>query len=72
MTKCGMRMSRDSHIQASCRFEPDLKALSATTRDCRDGGLLNWEMLGLWVFVLFSFAALVFAGYLVWAKCASP
>jgi hypothetical protein len=26
-------------------------------------------MLAIWVFVVFSFAALVFAGYLIRAKC---
>jgi hypothetical protein len=30
---------------------------------------LNWEMFALWTFVVFSFAALFFAGYVIWAKC---
>ena len=30
---------------------------------------LNWEMLALWSFVAVSFAALFFAGYIIWAKC---
>jgi hypothetical protein len=30
---------------------------------------LNWEMLVIWSFVVFSFAALFFAGYVIWAKC---
>jgi len=29
---------------------------------------LNWEMLALWSFVALSFAALIFAGYVIWAK----
>jgi len=30
---------------------------------------LNWEMLVIWSFVVVSFAALFFAGYVIWAKC---
>lgn len=30
---------------------------------------LNWEMLALWSFVAVSFAALFFAGYVIWVKC---
>jgi hypothetical protein len=30
---------------------------------------LNWEMLVIWSFVAFSFAALFFAGYIIWARC---
>lgn len=30
---------------------------------------LAWEMVALWIFVFFSFAALFFAGYVIWAKC---
>jgi len=30
---------------------------------------LNWEMLAIWSFVAVSFAALFFAGYVIWAKC---
>ena len=66
---CGTRMSPASGIQASCRFEHDLKALSATPPNCKSGGRLNWEMLALWIFAVFSFAALIFAGYVIWAKC---
>ena len=30
---------------------------------------LNWVMLVIWSFVVVSFAALFFAGYVIWAKC---
>ncbi len=30
---------------------------------------LNWEMLVIWSFVVFSFAALFAAGYIIWTKC---
>jgi len=30
---------------------------------------LNWEMLAIWSLVVVSFAALVFAGYVIGAKC---
>jgi hypothetical protein len=29
----------------------------------------NWQMFALWIFVVTSFAALFFAGYIIWAKC---
>lgn len=74
MKTYGTRMSPASGLHASNRFEHDSNsnALSASTPNCRSGDRLNWEMLALWVFVAFSFAALVFAGYVIWAKCASP
>lgn len=30
---------------------------------------LNWEMFAIWSVVGVSFAALIFAGYVIWAKC---
>ena len=30
---------------------------------------LNWEMLVIWSFVAFSFAALFFTAYVIWGKC---
>jgi len=30
---------------------------------------LNWEMLAIWSVMVVSFAALFFAGYIIWAKC---
>jgi hypothetical protein len=65
-------MSTASSIHVSCRFRHDSNALSATNSHCRSGDRLNWEMLAIWIFVVFSFAALVFAGYVIWVKCASP
>jgi len=29
----------------------------------------DWQTVALWIFVAVSFAALLFAGYLIWAKC---
>jgi hypothetical protein len=65
-------MSPAPSIHVSSRHEHDSNALSASTPNCRSGDGLNWEMLAVWVFVAFSFAAFVFAGYVIWAKCASP
>lgn len=45
---------------------------SAASSGSASSDRLNWETLAIWVFVVFSFAALVFAGYVIWAKCASP
>lgn len=45
---------------------------SGTSSGSTSSDRLNWEMLAMWIFVGFSFAALVFAGYVIWAKCASP
>jgi hypothetical protein len=72
MTTCGTGMSPASGIHASCRFEYDSKALSVTTPSCKSGDGVNWEVLAIWAFVVFSFAALAFAGYLIWVKCDSP
>ncbi len=30
---------------------------------------LDWKGIAFWSFVLFSFAALIFALYVVWTKC---
>lgn len=29
----------------------------------------DWQTVALWIFVAVSFAALLFAGYVIWAKC---
>ncbi len=72
MTTRGTLIGRISGIRASGRLEHDSKPLAATSPNCRSGGGLNWEMLALWIFIVFSFAALVFAGYVIWAKCNGP
>jgi len=41
----------------------------ATSPPPHETSRLNWEMLVIWSFVVFSFAALFFAGYVIWAKC---
>jgi hypothetical protein len=61
-----------SSIHPGCRFGHNSNAISATTPNCRSGDSLNWEMLAIWVFVAFSFAALAFAGYVIWVKFDSP
>jgi len=30
---------------------------------------LNWEMVAFWSFVIFTFAALIVAFYVIWTKC---
>ena len=30
---------------------------------------LNWGMIAFWGFVIFTFAGLIFALYVIWAKC---
>lgn len=65
-------MNSASSMPASCRFGHDPNALSATASNCRNDDCLNWELLTIWAFVVFSFAALIFAGYVIWAKCANP
>jgi hypothetical protein len=45
---------------------------SATGSGSRGSDRLNWEMLAIWAFVVFFFAALVFAVYVIWAKCDGP
>jgi len=53
---------------ATCRLRHNSNALAATSSRCGSG--LNWEMLGIWVFLVFCFGALVFATYVIWVKCA--
>ncbi|MGH7972223.1 MAG: hypothetical protein ACREIC_26215 [Limisphaerales bacterium] len=65
-------MTPASGIHDGCRLRQPSNALCATSSKARAGGGLNWEMLAIGIFVVFSFAALVFAGYIIWVKCASP
>ena len=30
---------------------------------------VKWILLGIWAFVVFSFAALFYCGFLLWARC---
>lgn len=66
----GTSTARVSGIRTNCRIERDSKPLAATPPNCSSGGRLNWERFALWIFVAFSFAALAFAMYFMWAKCA--
>jgi len=45
---------------------------SATSSGSAGSDRLNWERLAIWMFVLFSFAAFAFAGYLIWVRCGNP
>lgn len=53
----------------SCLISNADRAMSSGSKD---SDRLRWEMLALWIFVVFSFAALVFAVYAIWAKCDGP
>ena len=66
------RTSPASGIHADCRFNQYSSAFSAPTPKCSRGGRLDWGLLAVWVFVVFCFAALVFAGHLIRVKCGSP
>lgn len=53
--------------------KPDIRAkLESAVEKAKDACERLEEMLAIWVFVVLSFAALVFAGYVIWAKCSSP
>ena len=58
------------------RFRYDSCLISNADRAMSSGSKgsdrLRWEMLALWMFVMFSFAALIFAVYAIWAKCDGP
>lgn len=57
------------------RVEPPRPKPNTTVRPLRSQyRRADWQMVALWAFVAVSFAALAFAGYMIWAKCrgASP
>ena len=64
-------MSLASTTHSPCRLKRNSIALSASSSMHRTGNR-NWELLAVWVCVVLCFAALAFAGYVIWAKCASP
>ena len=66
------RLVNRTNVRFRCNSGFMLDAGCATSSGSPSRDLLNWEMLAIWAFVAFSFAALVFAGYVIWAKCASP
>jgi hypothetical protein len=49
-------------------FRPAQLAAART----RSSSRLNWGVLALWLFVALCYAALLFAGCLIWAKCQNP
>ncbi len=65
-------MSSTSSIHPSFVRRHNSNALKAASSRCRSGDQSVLEMLAIWGFVVFSFAALVFACYVIWVKCASP
>jgi hypothetical protein len=40
-----------------------------TDSQTRGSSRLDWEMIAIWSFVLFNFAALFFAMHVIWTKC---
>jgi hypothetical protein len=51
-------------------YEPQLEELAPEPQpESGKADRLDWELVELWFFVLVSFAALFFAGYVIWAKC---
>jgi hypothetical protein len=65
-------MSPASSIHPNCRVRHKSNELYATASSRRTVDPLNWELLAVWVCVALSFAALVFAVYVIWAKCNGP
>jgi len=65
-------MSPPSSIYPNCRLSRNSNALSASSSSRRPGDPVNWELLAVWVCVVLCFAALAFAVYVIWLKCASP
>jgi hypothetical protein len=63
-TDLGSQIHRGIEDSERCPIEPG--ALGPRSNKSNH---LNWEMLTIWSFVVFSFAALFFAGYVIWAKC---
>lgn len=65
------RLVNSTNVSFRYNSRPMLDAGSATSSGSPSSDLLNWEVLAIWVFVAFSFAALVPVGYVIWANCAS-
>jgi len=60
--------TESSRPRGSC--EPPLEELNPEAEPRTDKvDRLDLEMVALWMFVFVSFAALFFAGYVIWAKC---
>jgi ferric-dicitrate binding protein FerR (iron transport regulator) len=60
------RQARDPGEPQAAEWPP---AAGPVTEEARSS---DWQSIALWVFVVVSFAALVFAGYVLWAKCKGP
>lgn len=69
MTTRGTRTGPAPGIHTGCRFDHGSNEFPAINPNCRTGGRLDWEMLAIWVLVVFSFAALALVVYLIGAKC---
>jgi hypothetical protein len=66
------RLVNSTNVRFRCNSGFMLDAGSTTSSSSPSSDRLDWEMLAIWVMVVFSFAALAFTGYVIWAKCASP
>lgn len=66
------RLVNGTHVRLRHNSWVISDAGSATGSGSRISDRLNWEMLAIWAFLVFSFAALAFAVYVIWAKCDGP
>ena len=57
------RRARDPCEPPATEQPPATEPVAGESRDS------DWQMVALWIFVAVSFAALLFAGYVIWAKC---
>lgn len=65
-------MCSTSSPHPDCPLRHNSNPLSASSSSPGTAAPFNWELLAVGVFVVFSFAALALAVYLIWVKCASP
>jgi len=57
------RRARDPCEPPATEQPPASEPVAGEPRDS------DWQMVALWIFVAVSFAPLLFAGYVIWAKC---
>jgi hypothetical protein len=84
-TNCGRGAGDTPATERASQTAPDLPSETRRITDRlwqypaeQDGGTrppsdranpLAWELIASWILVLLSFAALIFAVYVIWAKC---
>ena len=66
------RLANRTKVRFRCNSWLISNAGSATNSGYTTSDYLNWEMVAMWLFVMFSFAALAFTGYFIFTKCDSP